>query len=109
MTIILSERWTVSELSSVLRIPVGAVRRKVALWQSHGVLREDGPDTLVLVDKGSGSSGQQVVLDHHDEDDMAESAMASAEDQKEEELQVRRKKEKMVLIWGVEVQLGRVT
>ena len=86
-----SERWTVHELSSKLGIPVAAVRRKVALWQSHGVLREDGPDTLVLVDKASGASGghqQHLVLDHHDDEDMAESAMASAADQKEEELQV---------------------
>ena len=68
-----------------MKMPTHALRRKMAFWQSHGLLKEESPDVFVLVEEQKGR--------HHDsnmlvEEDEAESAMASAEDVKEEEYQV---------------------
>ena len=66
-----------------------ALRRKIAFWQGHGLLREDddAPDTFILVEdyRDEGGGGREAI--NMDEDE-AESAMASSHEQKEEELQV---------------------
>ena len=70
-----------------MQVPAGAIRRKIAYWQSQGVLREESQDTFVLVEDKQGSThGQEMVM--IDSDEEAESATASAKDQKEENLQV---------------------
>ncbi len=83
----LSAKWTIEELSGVMQVPSTALRRKIAFWQSQGILKEESTDTFVLVEEQRGPSvGHDVVM--MDSDDEAESAMASAKDQREEELQV---------------------
>ncbi|XP_067140286.1 anaphase-promoting complex subunit 2 isoform X1 [Centruroides vittatus] len=77
-------RWTVDELSSVMHVPVSALRRKITFWQSHGVLREEENDTFVLVEEQQGRCQEVVVM----EEDETESVTASSQDQKEEELQM---------------------
>ena len=72
------------ELSSVMHMPTSGVRRKMALWQSHGLLREETTDTFVLSEDSRGRGSADVIMD----EDETESAMASASDQREEELQV---------------------
>lgn len=68
-----------------MHMPAHALRRKIAFWQSHGLLKEETADTFVLVEEQRGR--------HHDasivmEEEEKESAMASAQDRKEEEYQV---------------------
>ena len=72
------------ELSGIMQMSTAGVRRKMALWQSHGLLREETPDTFVLAEDARARGGHDVIVD----EDEAESAMASASDQREEELQV---------------------
>ncbi|ESP05035.1 hypothetical protein LOTGIDRAFT_109593 [Lottia gigantea] len=76
-------RWDVEELSGVLQMSVSALRRKITYWQSQGLLKEEVPDTFVLVDEVKGQ-GHEVVM----AEDESESAMTSAYQQREEELQV---------------------
>eukprot|EP00057_Strongylocentrotus_purpuratus_P008203 XP_011662677.1 PREDICTED: anaphase-promoting complex subunit 2 isoform X1 [Strongylocentrotus purpuratus] len=81
------ERWTIQELSEKMQVPGGAVRRKIAYWQSQGLLKEESHDTFVLVEEKQGSTqNQEMVM--IDSDEEAESATASVEDQKEENLQM---------------------
>ena len=53
--------WTVEELSSVMQMPAHALRRRAAFWQSHGLLREEPPDTLILVEEVKGHSHDNQV------------------------------------------------
>ncbi|KAK6194717.1 hypothetical protein SNE40_000298 [Patella caerulea] len=76
-------RWDVEELSGVLQMSVSALRRKITYWQTQGLLKEEVPDTFVLVDEVKGQGHEVVMVE-----DESESAMASAQQQREEELQV---------------------
>ncbi|KAK9499694.1 hypothetical protein O3M35_002696 [Rhynocoris fuscipes] len=81
-------QWTIEELSTVLHIPPTVLRRRIAFWQSQGLLREIATDTFLLIEDTAKSSKTAVVTEMICEDDEAESIMASAQDQREEELQV---------------------
>ncbi|WAR31452.1 ANC2-like protein [Mya arenaria] len=61
------------------QVPATALRRKIAFWQSQGLLKEETPDSSYW------GRGHDLVVG---DDEEAESAMASAHAQKEEELQV---------------------
>ncbi|XP_070531907.1 anaphase-promoting complex subunit 2-like [Ptychodera flava] len=81
------DTWTIEELSNVMQVPSTALRRKIAYWQSQGVVKEQAPDTFVLIEERPGGRGNHEVM-MIDSDEETESAMASAQDQREEELQV---------------------
>lgn len=91
---VIAETWTVEELSNVLQMPATALRRKIAYWQTQGLLREEATDKFVLVEEHKGRAMHDIIVT---DDDEAESAMASAQTQREEELQVHVKK----FFWGV--------
>ena len=76
--------WTIEDLSIEMKMPAHALRRKIAFWQSHGLLKEEASDKFVLVEEHRGRTQDAMLM----EEDETESAMASAQDQKEEELQV---------------------
>jgi len=60
-----------------------ALQRKLAFWQSQGLLQEVSTDTFVLVEDHRGIStggGGEGVMSLDEEE--AESALASAQDQK---------------------------
>ncbi|XP_059850337.1 anaphase-promoting complex subunit 2 [Hypanus sabinus] len=78
--------WTLEELSDVLKVPLIALRRKIALWQQQGVLKEDPPDTFTVIEEEQKDQQEKMVL--IDSDEEGDSAMASQADQKEEELQL---------------------
>jgi anaphase-promoting complex subunit 2 len=82
----ITEKWTVEDLSNELQMPATALRRKIAYWQTQGLLKEETTDTFLLVEEHKGRTHDVIVPD----DDEAESAMASAQSQREEELQVRK-------------------
>ncbi|XP_033732322.1 anaphase-promoting complex subunit 2-like [Pecten maximus] len=77
-------RWTIEELSNFLQMPATALRRKIAYWQTQGLLKEETTDTFILIEEHKGRTHDVIITD----DDEAESAMASAHAQREEELQV---------------------
>ncbi|XP_076046085.1 anaphase promoting complex subunit morula [Oratosquilla oratoria] len=88
-------RWTIHDLSSVTQVPKTVLRRKIAFWQTQGVLQEVEPDVFLLVEgeEGTSETGPGVGLPTPElnpavDEDEAESVMASAQDQREEELQV---------------------
>lgn len=85
---VVAETWTVEELSNVLQMPATALRRKIAYWQTQGLLREEATDKFVLVEEHKGRALHDIIVT---DDDEAESAMASAQTQREEELQVHLK------------------
>lgn len=77
-------------MTAELHVPPTVLRRRIAYWQSQGLLKEVSADTFLLVEEPSGRSTKNVAAsDMMCEDDEAESIMASAQDQREEELQVR--------------------
>ncbi|KAK3727174.1 hypothetical protein QZH41_015192, partial [Actinostola sp. cb2023] len=78
------DRWHVDELSSVMQITPGTLRKRLAFWVNQGVLKEDGHDAYVVVEKQKGNKLlSDMVMDAE-----PESVTASAEHQREEELQV---------------------
>lgn len=76
-------RWTLVELSSEMQLQPSVIRRKMTLWQSHGIIQEEQPDTYVLVEDKKTSTLDAMVLVEEEE----ESVTASSQDMKEEELQ----------------------
>jgi anaphase-promoting complex subunit 2 len=86
-------RWTINELAQVVQMPAHALRRRVAFWQSQGLLREETTDTFVLVEDeprgpASGNSGSTEPMAVDDEDDASESAAAMARERRDEEFNV---------------------
>ncbi|CAH3109944.1 unnamed protein product [Porites lobata] len=78
------DRWTLEELSSVMHVPPGLLKRRLGFWISQGVLKEESTDTFVVVEKQKGQQRlPEVIMDAE-----VESVMASSQDQREEELQV---------------------
>uniref|UniRef100_A0A1B6GF83 Anaphase-promoting complex subunit 2 n=3 Tax=Cuerna arida TaxID=1464854 RepID=A0A1B6GF83_9HEMI len=81
-------QWTIEDLSKKMLVPSTILRRRIAYWQTQGLLKETSTDCFILVeDSGSRSKGP-IITDMVCEDEETESAMASAHDQREEELQV---------------------
>jgi len=68
-----------------MHMPTHALRRKMAYWQSNGLLKEETTDVFVLVEEVRGHNHDTDVM----EEEEVESAMATAQDKKEEELNVR--------------------
>jgi len=54
----LLERWTLEELSGVMHVPPGLLRRRLGFWISQGVLKEESTDTFTVVEK---QKGQQRI------------------------------------------------
>lgn len=50
----LLERWTLEELSGVMHVPPGLLRRRLGFWISQGVLKEESTDTFTVVEKQKG-------------------------------------------------------
>lgn len=73
-----------------IKVPPTLLRKRISLWQSHGLIKEPSRDVFVLVEDSNGEETEEMIHTQTQdcEDDEAESAMASASDQREEELQV---------------------
>lgn len=50
----LLEHWTLEELSGVMHVPPGLLRRRLGFWISQGVLKEESTDTFTVVEKQKG-------------------------------------------------------
>ncbi|XP_032228390.1 anaphase-promoting complex subunit 2 isoform X2 [Nematostella vectensis] len=80
------ERWQLDELSSVMHVTPGTLRRRLAFWVSQGVLREESPDTYIVMERQKGihkAHSAEVMVEAE-----PESATASVQQKREEELQV---------------------
>ena len=86
------ETWTTEALSSQLGTTTTSLRRRITLWQSHGLLKEDPADVWTLhedrplsggavLSAAGAKSGQVFTLDPDDE---VEPATATAQDLREE-------------------------
>lgn len=83
--------WTVDEMCQEIKIPPTLLRKRISLWQSHGLIKESKPNVFVLIEDANSAQMDELMQTQQSEcvdDDEAESAMASASDQREEELQV---------------------
>uniref|UniRef100_A0A1I8P1Z1 Anaphase-promoting complex subunit 2 n=1 Tax=Stomoxys calcitrans TaxID=35570 RepID=A0A1I8P1Z1_STOCA len=80
--------WSLDDLSSLVKIPPSVLRRRMAFWQSHGIIVESQPGVYKLIEDDIPKSQKLPINEIIAEDEDNESAMASASDQREEELQV---------------------
>lgn len=69
-----------------MQVPPSVLRRKINLWQVHGLINETSTDMFELVEEREDKNSTQPA-ENFEEDFESESAMASAQDQREEELQ----------------------
>lgn len=81
----MADQWHLEALSRKMNVPGTLLKRKIAFWQSHGLIEEISTNVFQLREENvnDGASAQEDVEEYE-----TESAMASAEDQREEELQV---------------------
>ena len=54
------DQWTLEELSQEMELPMSHLRRRVHVWQTHGVLREVANDCFRVDDHGPSFVGQKV-------------------------------------------------
>ncbi|KAK3732536.1 hypothetical protein RRG08_030736 [Elysia crispata] len=90
-------QWSLECLSQALEMTPTILRRKLAFWQSQGLLKESTQEDAAgenhhiytLVEERTGlRGGSHDMLGLVDIEEEAESAMASAQQQKEEEMQM---------------------
>ncbi len=80
--------WTLEELSSVLGVPQETVRRKLALWQQQGVLREEAGGRYTVQETSSCRERSERSVMLIDSDEEGDSNTATQSEQREEKLQV---------------------
>uniref|UniRef100_A0A3Q2DNY0 Anaphase promoting complex subunit 2 n=1 Tax=Cyprinodon variegatus TaxID=28743 RepID=A0A3Q2DNY0_CYPVA len=80
--------WTLEELSSKLGAPKELVHRKLALWQQHGVLREEAAGRYAVQETGSSREKVDRGVMLIDSDEERDSNTTTQSEQREEKLQV---------------------
>ncbi|XP_062409777.1 anaphase-promoting complex subunit 2 [Sardina pilchardus] len=83
--------WNLEELSGALAVPQEVVRRKLALWQQHGVVREEAGGRYTVQETAPAASGREkhersVLL--LDSDEEGETNTATQSEQREEKLRL---------------------
>ncbi|XP_028268088.1 anaphase-promoting complex subunit 2 [Parambassis ranga] len=80
--------WTLEELSGKLGAPKELVHRKLALWQQHGVLREEAGGRYYVVETGSSKEKLERGMMLIDSDEERDSNTTTQSEQREEKLQL---------------------
>uniref|UniRef100_W5LXH4 Anaphase-promoting complex subunit 2 n=1 Tax=Lepisosteus oculatus TaxID=7918 RepID=W5LXH4_LEPOC len=80
--------WTLEELSGALSLPSGVVRRKLALWQQQGVVREEGAGLFTVAEGGAARERPERGVVLIDSDEEGDSNTATQSEQREEKLQL---------------------
>ncbi|XP_041831134.1 anaphase-promoting complex subunit 2 [Melanotaenia boesemani] len=80
--------WTLEELSAKLGAPKELVHRKLALWQQHGVLREEAGGRFYVVEMGSSKEKLERGVMLIDSDEERDSNTTTQSEQREEKLQL---------------------
>lgn len=83
-----SGTWALEELSGVLGVPQELLRRKLALWQQHGVLQEESPGRYSVLEKASSRERPDRGIMLIDSDEEGDSNTTTQSEQREEKLQV---------------------
>lgn len=83
-----SGSWTLEELSVKLGAPKELLHRKLALWQQHGVLREEAGGRYYVVETGSSKEKMDRGVMLIDSDEERDSNTTTQSEQREEKLQV---------------------
>ncbi|KAM6905548.1 anaphase-promoting complex subunit 2 [Xenentodon cancila] len=80
--------WTLEELSAKLGAPKELLHRKLALWQQHGVLREEAGGRYYVVETGSSKEKVERGVMLIDSDEERDSNTTTQSEQREEKLQL---------------------
>ncbi|XP_034566963.1 anaphase-promoting complex subunit 2 [Notolabrus celidotus] len=80
--------WSLEELSMKLGAPKELVHRKLALWQQHGVLREEAGGRYYVVETGSSKEKMERGVMLIDSDEERDSNTTTQSEQREEKLQL---------------------
>uniref|UniRef100_A0AAY4CIS9 Anaphase-promoting complex subunit 2 n=2 Tax=Denticeps clupeoides TaxID=299321 RepID=A0AAY4CIS9_9TELE len=80
--------WTLEELSGALGVPQEMVRRKLALWQQHGVVREGPGGRYSVLETGSSRERQDRSVLLLDSDEEGDSNTTTQSEQREEKLRL---------------------
>lgn len=80
--------WALEELSVKLGAPKELVHRKLALWQQHGVLREEAGGRYYVVETGSSKEKMERGVMLIDSDEERDSNTTTQSEQREEKLQL---------------------
>ncbi|MED6231555.1 hypothetical protein ATANTOWER_027918 [Ataeniobius toweri] len=80
--------WTLEELSLKLGVPKELVHRKLALWQQHGVLREEAAGRYSVLEMGSSREKVDRGMMLIDSDEERDSNTTTQSEQREEKLQL---------------------
>uniref|UniRef100_A0A8C8EQQ8 Anaphase-promoting complex subunit 2 n=1 Tax=Oncorhynchus tshawytscha TaxID=74940 RepID=A0A8C8EQQ8_ONCTS len=80
--------WTLEELSGVLGVPQEMVRRKLALWQQQGVLKEEAGGRYSVLETGSSRERPERGVMLIDSDEEGDSNTTTQSEQREEKLQL---------------------
>ncbi|GAA6105749.1 anaphase-promoting complex subunit 2 [Tachysurus ichikawai] len=80
--------WALEELSGVLGVPQELLRRKLALWQQHGVLHEESPGRYGVLEKASSRERPDRGIMLLDSDEEGDSNTTTQSEQREEKLQL---------------------
>ncbi|XP_003976982.1 anaphase-promoting complex subunit 2 [Takifugu rubripes] len=80
--------WNLEELSAKLGAPKELVHRKLAMWQQHGVLREEVGGHYCVVETGSSKEKMERGMMLIDSDEERDSNTTTQSEQREEKLQL---------------------
>ncbi|KAK3509055.1 hypothetical protein QTP70_018800 [Hemibagrus guttatus] len=80
--------WALEELSGVLGVHQELLRRKLALWQQHGVIQEKSPGRYSILEKASSRERPDRGIMLIDSDEEGDSNTTTQSEQREEKLQL---------------------
>ncbi|TSL28198.1 Anaphase-promoting complex subunit 2 [Bagarius yarrelli] len=80
--------WALEELSGVLGVPQELLRRKLALWQQHGVLQEESPGRYSVLENATSRERPDRGIMLIDSDEEGDSNTTTQSEQREEKLQL---------------------
>ncbi|XP_030623702.1 anaphase-promoting complex subunit 2 [Chanos chanos] len=80
--------WTLEELSGVVGVPQEMVRRKLALWQQQGVVREEAGGRYTVLETASARERGDRAVMLIDSDEEGDSNTTTQSEQREEKLQL---------------------
>uniref|UniRef100_A0AAR2IHC1 Anaphase-promoting complex subunit 2 n=1 Tax=Pygocentrus nattereri TaxID=42514 RepID=A0AAR2IHC1_PYGNA len=80
--------WTLEELSGALGVSQELVRRKLALWQQHGVVQEEAGGRYSILETASSRERPERAVMLIDSDEEGDSNTTTQSEQREEKLQL---------------------
>ncbi|KAF7688551.1 anaphase-promoting complex subunit 2 [Silurus meridionalis] len=80
--------WALDELSGALGVPQELLRRKLALWQQHGVIQEESTGRYSILEKASSRERPDQGIMLIDSDEEGDSNTTTQSEQREEKLQL---------------------